>query len=238
MGIRVYFDPAKGIVSTSEPGNGSVDISTFGIPKSNSALADPTVSNDTLDGYSIGSRWYNTSSQEEFVCLDSSVGTAVWTSTTSGGGSSSSNTGGPLATTVWVADSTVSSSAYPNNIRYVPLRNNSTDSIEFQFVSEKSGTLSASVLYAMSSAEANVVNIQFDQLVLGIGSSPATAATLGTAFNVTTDSDVLLHSMSVGNNSSFYINTNTGNIVYCKLTRSGSADSHTGDFRVLEIRMA
>ncbi len=86
MGIRVYFDPAKGIVSTSEPGNGSVDISTFGIPKSNSALADPTVSDDTLNGYSIGSRWYNTSSQEEFVCLDSSVGAAVWTSTTSGNG--------------------------------------------------------------------------------------------------------------------------------------------------------
>lgn len=237
MGIRVHFDPAKGIVSTSEPGNGSIDLSTFGISKSNSTITDPTTSDDVLDGYSIGSRWYNTSSQEEFVCLSSAQGAAVWTSTTSGGGSSSS-TGGPLATTVWVADSTVSSSAYPNNVRYVPLRNNSTDSIEFQFVSEKSGTLSASVLYAMSSAEANVVSIQFDQLVLGIGSSPATAATLGTAFNVTPGSDVLLHSMSVGNNSSFYINTDTGNIVYCKLTRSGSADSHTGDLRVLEIRMA
>lgn len=86
MGIRVHFDPAKGIVSTSEPGNGSIDLSTFGISKSNSTITDPTTSDDVLDGYSIGSRWYNTSSQEEFVCLSSAQGAAVWTSTTSGGG--------------------------------------------------------------------------------------------------------------------------------------------------------
>ena len=54
-----------------------------------SAITNPSTSNDTVEGYSIGSRWINVSTDEEFVCVDDTSGSAVWKSTTatgSGGG--------------------------------------------------------------------------------------------------------------------------------------------------------
>jgi len=44
------------------------------------ATADPTVDDDSGDGYSPGSRWINTSTPAAFICLDASAGAAVWTS--------------------------------------------------------------------------------------------------------------------------------------------------------------
>lgn len=43
-----------------------------------SASVDPTVSNDSTLGYSVGSIWVNTTSSRVFVCLNSSGGAAVW----------------------------------------------------------------------------------------------------------------------------------------------------------------
>lgn len=43
--------------------------------------ADPTVNDDANDGYVVGSRWINTTDDREFVCVDSTVGSAVWTRT-------------------------------------------------------------------------------------------------------------------------------------------------------------
>lgn len=53
------------------------------VPKSNlSAAADPTTGDDSGDGYSVGSRWENTTDDREFVCLDETVAAAVWLRTT------------------------------------------------------------------------------------------------------------------------------------------------------------
>lgn len=43
-----------------------------------SATTDPTVGDDDTAGYSIGSRWINTTSETTFVCLDASSGAASW----------------------------------------------------------------------------------------------------------------------------------------------------------------
>ena len=51
------------------------------------ATIDPAVSNDITEGYEVGSRWVNVTSDKEFVCLDASSGAAVWKETTSTGGS-------------------------------------------------------------------------------------------------------------------------------------------------------
>lgn len=57
-------------------------------PKNNlSAGAAPTVNDDSDDGYSVGSRWADTTNDKEYVCLDASVGAAVWVETTVGAGS-------------------------------------------------------------------------------------------------------------------------------------------------------
>lgn len=46
--------------------------------KNNHTTTDPTASDDNTAGYSIGSYWINTSSDDSFVCLDASTGAAVW----------------------------------------------------------------------------------------------------------------------------------------------------------------
>ena len=46
------------------------------------AAAAPTVNEDSGDGYSVGSRWIDTTNDKEYVCLDATVGAAVWTETT------------------------------------------------------------------------------------------------------------------------------------------------------------
>ena len=58
------------------------------------ATTNPTAGDDSGDGYSIGSRWINVSSDKEFVCLDASSGAAVWTETTQAGGSGSGSGSG------------------------------------------------------------------------------------------------------------------------------------------------
>ncbi len=46
------------------------------------ATAAPTVNDDSGDGYAIGSRWFDITNDKEYVCLDASVGAAVWVVTT------------------------------------------------------------------------------------------------------------------------------------------------------------
>jgi len=58
------------------------DLSTV-LPKANyNAVVSPTSSDDNSLGYTVGSRWINTDSLREYVCVDSSIGTAVWSDTT------------------------------------------------------------------------------------------------------------------------------------------------------------
>jgi len=58
------------------------------------ATTDPGVGDDSDDGYTIGSRWVNVTLDKEFVCLDASVGAAVWGETTVGADTGSGAAGG------------------------------------------------------------------------------------------------------------------------------------------------
>lgn len=42
------------------------------------ATADPSINDDSDDGYAVGSLWVNVTTDKAFICLDSSVGSAVW----------------------------------------------------------------------------------------------------------------------------------------------------------------
>lgn len=49
------------------------------LPQNNfSATVDPTVDDDSGDGYEVGSSWVNTSGNRAFICVDASVGSAIW----------------------------------------------------------------------------------------------------------------------------------------------------------------
>lgn len=47
-----------------------------------SATVAPTVNDDADDGYAVGSKWYDTTNDEAYTCLDATVGAAVWVQTT------------------------------------------------------------------------------------------------------------------------------------------------------------
>lgn len=49
------------------------------LPQNNfSATSNPTVSDDSSQGYSVGSRWVNVTLDESFICVNNANGTAVW----------------------------------------------------------------------------------------------------------------------------------------------------------------
>jgi len=54
----------------------------------------PTVNDDSADGYLIGDHWIDETNDKEYVCLDNSVGAAVWTETTQSGASVLANAEG------------------------------------------------------------------------------------------------------------------------------------------------
>src|SRR5580658_8922668 len=43
------------------------------------AATDPGVDDDATAGFGVGSRWYNSATTVEWICLDSTPGAAVWT---------------------------------------------------------------------------------------------------------------------------------------------------------------
>lgn len=61
-----------------------------------SATTDPTATDDSSSGYSVGSRWTNTSTDTAWECVDSTVSAAVWkdlsTQGSGGGGVSITST--------------------------------------------------------------------------------------------------------------------------------------------------
>ena len=71
------------------------------------ATTDPTANEDSGDGYAVGSRWINVTGDNEYVCLDSTVGSAVWTETTGGGGGIDTVVTKTSAYTATVDDNTV-----------------------------------------------------------------------------------------------------------------------------------
>lgn len=50
------------------------------------ATTPPTVNDDSSVGYSIGSHWVDITGDKAYVCVDASVGAAIWVETTSTGG--------------------------------------------------------------------------------------------------------------------------------------------------------
>lgn len=70
----------------------SVDVglgNVLNIKVNDSATTNPVVTDDSASGYAVLSRWANITTNKEFVCLDATVGAAIWIETTIVGGGSS-----------------------------------------------------------------------------------------------------------------------------------------------------
>lgn len=144
------------------------------------------------------------------------------------GGSGSSATGN-----IWVVDSSVASSAYPNNVRYVPLGSGASDYVEFQLAA--AGDVTLQLVYAMSGASANDVTLRLDSLIMSAGTDPSQAATVGTPFTVTPGNDVLWHATTGAESSDLSLTVSDGDLVYVRVTRTDA--THPGDFRLIEMRL-
>ncbi len=154
-----------------------------------------------------------------------------------GGGSGGASTPQSVGT-IWVVNSTNASSAYANGLRYIKMIDGATEFVEFQFLSVVTGNVTFVFSYAMSSATANSVRLRFDSLIVTAGGNPTTAVTTGTAFTVTPGSNVLVQEVDSGDSANLTLAVTAGDIVYGYLTRLGTdgADTHTGDFRLIDIR--
>lgn len=96
--VRDELDNTKQIrmeASTIASGNTRVlqmPDSNVTLHKDNIVAGMPTAGDDSDDGYSQGSRWLDTDTNKEYVCLDATVGAAVWVETTGGGGGGEGDT--------------------------------------------------------------------------------------------------------------------------------------------------
>lgn len=69
--------------STAAAARTNLGVDVIGTLKSNlSATTAPTANEDSGDGYAVGSTWINVTTDEAYVCLDATVGAAVWENTT------------------------------------------------------------------------------------------------------------------------------------------------------------
>lgn len=55
------------------------------IKHNNNAVVDPTVNEDSGDGYTVGSTWFNSLLGKKFTLQDATIGAAVWIETSGGG---------------------------------------------------------------------------------------------------------------------------------------------------------
>lgn len=54
-------------------------VGAYAVVKHNrAAVAAPTAANDNTQDYAVGSRWFDTTADRAYVCLDASTGSAVW----------------------------------------------------------------------------------------------------------------------------------------------------------------
>lgn len=49
------------------------------------ATAEPTANDDSGDGYAVGSSWFDVTNDKAYLCLDATVGAAVWQEVGGGG---------------------------------------------------------------------------------------------------------------------------------------------------------
>ncbi len=73
-----YSNQGRKSVKVNAAGNALI----FDLKDKLDATVDPTVNEDSDDGYTVGSMWINVTDDRAFVCLDASVGNAIWRETT------------------------------------------------------------------------------------------------------------------------------------------------------------
>ena len=83
----IAFGSANQALTVNSAANGLEWASSGSLTSKYDATVAPGLSNDTSEGYSVGSIWVDVSADQFYICVDASSGAAIWSS---GGGSGSS----------------------------------------------------------------------------------------------------------------------------------------------------
>ena len=79
---------------------------------------------------------------------------------------------------------------------------------------------------------------RLDYLIVSESADPSSNFTTQAVFEVTPGGNTGIHLVSGSHSSTLRLNINDGNLFVGKINRiSGSSDTHTGDMRVLDIRV-
>lgn len=81
-GVTGYEFTAVGASITQTLNSVAMVLASLGLSKNNVAVVDPTVNDDSTQGYSVNSIWTETTAPRSLICQDASVGAAIWTSIT------------------------------------------------------------------------------------------------------------------------------------------------------------
>jgi hypothetical protein len=113
--------------------------------KDNTSTSNPTVNDDTGDGYTVGSHWYNTTADSVFICVDASSGAAIWecVSTTETSASSTTNTSTTSTSYVVLNSMTITPAAGTYSVRFSASFRPSTKAQEVQFAVHSNATIHA-----------------------------------------------------------------------------------------------
>lgn len=78
MSSGIQIVQVNGGSGLSEADHTSIHNNTLGLKRLHVTDTDPTVNDDTTEGYEVGSRWVNTSDNGVFELTDATDGAAVW----------------------------------------------------------------------------------------------------------------------------------------------------------------
>lgn len=105
-------------------------------------IGTPDVNDDSNDGYRVGSRWYNTDTDDEWVCTDATVGAADWHPIPAGGGG-----GGTGDYFSWEFDTVDQAGTDPGSGKF-KLDNATPANVSNIYISDTSDSVAATSLYA------------------------------------------------------------------------------------------
>jgi hypothetical protein len=126
-----------------------------------------------------------------------------------------------------------------NGVRYWPLVEGASDTLQFQVRVARGGVYALRIGYYMSSSHAGAVSLRVDKLVCSDAGDPTAALTLGAGFTVTPGSNTTRHTVDETSSTSLLTSSlPEGALLVAKITRvADGADTHTGDARVLGLTL-
>ncbi len=143
----------------------------------------------------------------------------------------------PLGDNCEIVASTGAGAAAANGVRYTPLVQGASDSIDFQGIPSFTGAAEVTVFFYMSSSNAGTVNWKLDYIQAAAAADPAAALTTQAAFTTTPGTGTTTKRIGTADSATLRFTTAYGSMFFGRLSRPAGVDTHPGDVRILGIQL-